>query len=123
MDEAMYTGVEIHVSALSEYKKLRNGGGSVMLCAAISYNCRTNLELVKRNLTVQLYISDYFFQPHILNVIDRQKEIFQKDNAQPLTGLYTWLRPSPLWRRKRDPSLNLIRWHFLGQNWSNIRTS
>ena len=60
-----------------------------MLCAAISYNCRTNLELVKRNLTVQLYISDYFFQPHILNVIDRQKEIFQKDNAQPITARVT----------------------------------
>jgi hypothetical protein len=26
---------------------------------------------------------------HILNVIDRQKEIFQKDNAQPITARVT----------------------------------
>ena len=88
MDEAMYIGVEIRVSALSEYRKLRNGSGSIMMCAAIPYNCRTNLVLVKGHLTVQRY-RDYIFQPHILNFIDRQNEMFQQDNAQPHTARVT----------------------------------
>ena len=84
----MYTGVEIRVSALYEYRKLRNGGGSVMMCAAIPYNCRTNLVLFKGNSTTQRD-RDYIFQPHILNSIDRQNEMFQKDNAQPHTARVT----------------------------------
>ena len=56
-----------------------------MVLAAMSYIRRTNVVHVQGNLTAQRYIDD-ILQPHMLNVIDRQREMFQQDNARPYTA-------------------------------------
>jgi len=56
-----------------------------MMLAAMSYIRRTNVERVQGNLTTQCY-GDDILQPHMLNVIDRQREMFQQDNARPYTA-------------------------------------
>jgi len=58
-----------------------------MVWAEISNNRRTNLVRVQGNLTDQRYKDD-ILQQHILNVIDRQREIFQ-DNARLHTSMET----------------------------------
>jgi len=57
------------------------GDGSAMVWAEIFNNHKTNLVCVQGNLTGQRYRDD-ILQQHILNVIDRQREIFQQDNAR-----------------------------------------
>ena len=64
------------------------GDGSAMVWAEISNNRRTNLVRVQGNLTGQRYKDD-ILQQHILNVIDRQREIFQQDNARLHTARET----------------------------------
>jgi transposase len=59
-----------------------------MVWAEISNNRRTNLVRVQGNLTGQCYKDD-ILQQHILNVIDRQREIFQQDNARLHTARET----------------------------------
>jgi transposase len=59
-----------------------------MVWAEISNNRRTNLLRVQGNLTGQRYKDD-ILQQHILNVIDRQREIFQQDNARLHTARET----------------------------------
>ena len=59
-----------------------------MVWAEISNNPRTNLVRVQGNLTGQRYKDD-ILQQHILNVIDRQREIFQQDNARLHTARET----------------------------------
>ena len=59
-----------------------------MVWAEISNNPRTNLVRVQGNLTGQRYKND-ILQQHILNVIDRQREIFQQDNARLHTARET----------------------------------
>jgi transposase len=58
------------------------GGGSVMMWVAISNDRKTDLVHVPGNLTAVRYI----LQPHLMHVIDRQKEFFQQDNARPHTA-------------------------------------
>ena len=58
------------------------GGGSVMMWGAISYTGRTDLVLVQGNLTANRYI-DQILRPHVLPNINRQRQLFQQDNARP----------------------------------------
>ena len=61
------------------------GGGSVMMWAAISNDRKTNLVHVPGNLTTVRYRDD-IIQPHLMHVIDRQRGLFQQDNARPHTA-------------------------------------
>jgi hypothetical protein len=64
------------------------GGGSVMMWAAISNDRKTDLVHVPGNLTAVKY-RDEIIQPHLMQVIDRQRELFQQDNARPHTARVT----------------------------------
>ena len=64
------------------------GGGSVMMWGAISYTGRTDLVLVQGNLTANRYI-DQILRPHVLPNINRQRQLFQQDNARPHTARVT----------------------------------
>ena len=64
------------------------GGGSVMMWAAISNDRKTDLVHVPGNLTAVRY-RDEILQPHLMHVIDRQRELFQQDNARPHTARVT----------------------------------
>ena len=59
-----------------------------MMWAAISYTNRTDLVHVQGNLTAVLY-RDTILQPHLLPVIDVQRQLFQQDNARPHTARAT----------------------------------
>ena len=59
----------------------RFGGGSVMMLAAISYNCRTNIVRVQGNLTAQGNRNN-ILRPYMPNAIDRQREMFQQENSR-----------------------------------------
>jgi hypothetical protein len=59
-----------------------------MVWAEIFNNHKANLVRVQGNLTGQCYRGD-IVQQHILNVIDRQREIFQQDNARLHTAMET----------------------------------
>ena len=83
IDEPAYTGVNMRVSVLQEVDRF--GCWRAMMWAAISCNHRTNLVRVQGNLTAQRY-RDNILQPHMLNVIDRQREILQQDNDRPHTA-------------------------------------
>lgn len=109
----------------------RFGRGSVMMLAAIPYNRKTNIVRVQGNLTTQRNRDD-ILRPHMLNVIDRQKELFQQDNsrshitmvtmdflAQKNINILTWPwkseylnRIEHLWddrrTRQRQPSSQLL---------------
>jgi hypothetical protein len=64
------------------------GGGSVMMWTAISNDRKTDLVHVPGNLTAVRY-RDEIIQPHIMHVIDRQRELLQQDNARPHTARTT----------------------------------
>jgi transposase len=64
------------------------GGGSVMMWAAISNDRKTDLVHVPGNLTAVRY-RDEILQHHLMRVIDRQRELFQQDNARPHTARVT----------------------------------
>ena len=64
------------------------GGGSVMMWAAISYDSKTELVHALGNLTDVRY-RDKILQPHLMHVIDRQRRLFQQDNARPHTARVT----------------------------------
>ena len=66
----------------------RYGGGSVMVWGAMSYNGRSELVVVQGNLTANRYI-DQILRPHLLPILNRQREIFQHDNARPHTARAT----------------------------------
>ena len=66
----------------------RFGGGSVMVWGAMSYNHRSDLVIIRGNLTAQRYINDVL-QPHLLPIINHQRELFQHDNARPHTARAT----------------------------------
>jgi transposase len=53
-----------------------------MMWAALSNDRKTDLVHVPGNLTAVRY-RDAIFQPHLMHVIDRQRELFQQDNARP----------------------------------------
>jgi hypothetical protein len=58
------------------------GGGSVMVWATISNDRKTDLVHVPGNVTTVRY-RDEILQPHLMHVIDRQRELFQQANARP----------------------------------------
>ena len=66
----------------------RFGGGSVMMWGAISYTGRSELVLVQGNLTAVRY-RDEILRPHMLPIMDRQRELLQQDNARPHTARLT----------------------------------
>jgi transposase len=53
--------------------------------AAISNDRKTDPVHVPGNLTAVRYKDD-ILQPHLMHVIDRQRELFQQDNARPHTA-------------------------------------
>jgi hypothetical protein len=55
---------------------------------AISNDRKTDLVHVPGNLTAVRY-RDEIIQPHIMHVIDRQRELLQQDNARPHTARTT----------------------------------
>ena len=59
-----------------------------MMWAAISNDRKTNLVYVPDNLTVARYRNE-ILQLHLMHVIDRQRELFQHDNAKPHTARVT----------------------------------
>ena len=64
------------------------GGGSITMWAAISNDSKTKLVHVLGNLTAVRY-RDEILQPHLMHVIDRQREYFQQDNPRPHTAHLT----------------------------------
>ena len=63
-------------------------GGSVMMLAVISNDTKTELVHVPGNLTAVRY-KDEILQPHLMHVVDRQRELFQQDNPRPHTARLT----------------------------------
>ena len=66
----------------------RYGGGSVMVWGAMSYNGRSELVVVQGNLTANRYINQ-ILRPHLLPILNHQRELFQHDNARPHTARAT----------------------------------
>lgn len=60
-------------------------GEIVMMWVAISYHRKMEFVHVPGNLTAQSF-KDEILQPNLLHVIDRQRELFQKDNVRPHTA-------------------------------------
>ena len=56
-----------------------------MMWATISNDRKTDLVHVPGNLTAVRYI----LQPHLVHVIDRQRDLFQQDNTRPHTARVT----------------------------------
>jgi hypothetical protein len=56
-----------------------------MMWETISKDRKTDLLHVPGNLTAVRY-RDEIIQPHLMYVIDRQRELFQQDNARPHTA-------------------------------------
>jgi hypothetical protein len=85
MAEYVYIGAGMNVSLPPCVQEVDSfGGGSVMMWAAISNDRKTDLVHVPGNLTAVRY-RDEIIQPHLMQVIDRQRELFQQDNARPHT--------------------------------------
>ena len=61
---------------------------SVMMWGAISYTGRSDLITVRGNLTALRY-RDEILRPHLLPILNRQRELFQQDNARPHTARVT----------------------------------
>ena len=59
-----------------------------MVWGAISYNRKSDLVVVRGNLTAQRYINDVLEQ-NLLPIIDRSTQILQQDNARPHTARVT----------------------------------
>jgi len=59
-----------------------------MMWAAISNDRKTDLVQVSGNLTAVRYRNE-ILQPHLMYVIDRQRELFQQGNARPHTARVT----------------------------------
>ena len=59
-----------------------------MMWAAISNDSKAKLVHVPGNLTGVRY-RDKILQHHLMHVIDRQRELFQQDNARPHTPRLT----------------------------------
>ena len=59
-----------------------------MMWAAISNDRKTDLVHVSGNLTAVRYRNE-IHQPHLMYVIDRQRELFQQGNASPHTARVT----------------------------------
>lgn len=66
----------------------RLGRGSVMMWGTITCRRRSDLVMIQGNLTAQRYC-DEILRPHLLPIIDRQRELFQQDNARPHTARHT----------------------------------
>ena len=63
-------------------------GGSVIMWAVISNYSKRELVYVPGNLTAVRY-RDEIIHPHLMHVIDRQRELFQQDKARSLTARLT----------------------------------
>jgi hypothetical protein len=74
------------------------GRGGVMMWAAISNDRKTDLVHVSGNVTTVRYRKE-ILQAHHMHVIDRQRELFQLDNARPHTvrAAMDYLEQNILW--------------------------
>ena len=61
------------------------GGGSVMMLSTILNDRKIDLVHVPGNLMAVRY-RDEILQPHLMHVIDQQRELFQQENARPHTA-------------------------------------
>ena len=59
-----------------------------MMWGAISYTGKSDQVLVQGNLTANCYILQ-ILRPHVLPMIDRQRQILQQDNVRPHTARVT----------------------------------
>ena len=64
------------------------GGCSIMMWAAVSNDGKTDLVHVPGNLTAVRY-NDEILEPYLMHIIDRQRELYQQDNARPHTARVT----------------------------------
>jgi transposase len=105
------------------------GRGGVMMWATISNDRKTDLVHVSGNVTTLRYRKE-ILQPHHMHVIDRQRELFQLDNARPHTARVAmdYLEQNILWDqldkrvRQRQPppqTLDQLR-QMLQQEWRTI---
>ena len=74
-----------------------------MVRGAMSYNQRSDLEIIRGNVTAQRYINDVL-QPHLLSIIDQQRELYQHDNARPPTAHATV-------NFLQNSNVNVLPWH------------
>jgi transposase len=81
MAEYVYIGVGMNVSLPHVFRKW------IASVEVVSWP-QTDLVHVPGNLTAVRY-RDELFQPHFMHVIDRQRELFQQDNARPHTARVT----------------------------------
>ena len=90
--------------------------------STISNDRKIDLVHVPGNLTAVRY-RDEIFQPHLMHVIDQQRELFQQDNTRPHTARVAmdYLEQNNInvlpWPSK-SPELNPI-----GMSWINVCAS
>jgi hypothetical protein len=89
-------------------------GGSVMMWAAISNDRKTDIVHVPGNLTAVRY-RDEILQPHLMHVIDRQRELFQQDNARPHTARVTM-------DYLEQNNINVLPWPSNRRTWIPLNT-
>ena len=100
----------------------RYGGGSEMVWGAVSWNHKSDLVVIDRNLNAQQYVNENL-TPNVLPLVRRYNLIFQQDNARPHTACISTdfinnqnIRKLP-WPA-RSPDLSPIEhvWDILGRN-------
>jgi transposase len=90
------------------------GGGSVMMWEAISNDSKTELVHVPGNLTAVRY-RDEILQPYLMHVIDRQRELFQQDNATPHTARLAM-------DYLKQNTINVLPWPSKSPDWNPIES-
>ena len=90
----------------------RYGGGSIMMWAEISNDSKAELVHVLGNLTAVRY-RDEIIQPHTMHVIDRQRELFQQDNARSHTACLTM-------DYLEQNNINVLPWHSKSPDFNPI---
>ena len=82
MAEYVYIGAGMNVSLPPVFRKW------IALVEVASNDRKTDIVHVPGNLTAVRY-RDEILQPHLMHVIDRQRGLFQQDNAMPHTARVT----------------------------------
>jgi hypothetical protein len=76
----------VHDTTSIEAIHFLNTGGRETFIPAPIYTCSAITFLQQKTKLVNLTAVRYILQPHLMHVIDRQKEFFQQDNARPHTA-------------------------------------
>jgi transposase len=85
-----------------------------MMWAAISNDSKTELVHVPGNLTAVRY-RDEILQPYLMHVIDRQRELFQQDNATPHTARLAM-------DYLKQNTINVLPWPSKSPDWNPIES-